>query len=457
MIVSVSKRLIKYLFSCILFFIGFFSCIQICNAGEMTIHTVNVGQGDGIVIESNGHYMIVDAGKTSSSSTFLKYLNNLNIPNKKIDYIVATHPDEDHVGGFSNVFANYDISKAYYSACPKTTKAYKRFVTAMKNEGCSCKTPKDGETWKLGDATVSVVYDGTQGSTYNECSIVLKVTCDKKSILLTADLPTTIENVLIKKKYNLKADILKVGHHGAAASTSKSFIKAVNPSYAIISSGPYSVASTPKPSVLKRLASAFVKTYQTTSGNIVFNIKNGVISTKNKEKNGYTSIKKGYLRLNKYSFYAPAEVGREVTPNITLFVNNVAVPSSLYTVKFHGNTHTGRATVKVTGLENPYIDSISTTFKIKPRKPKIYSVTAKPKKIVVGWTVQTSCSGYQIQYSTNKKFKKKVKKKTVKKGKTTTTTLKHLKSKKKYFIRVRAFTSDIGYGKWSKKVKCKTK
>ncbi len=446
------KSTTKYLFAFALFLIGLFAFSGDVHAGELIIHTVNVGQGDGIILESKGHFMIVDSGPTKSSAAFIRYLDKLNIPNNEIDYILATHPDEDHIGGFTSVLEKYTVKKAYYSACSKPTNSYNKFVNSLIYEGCTYQNPVEGQSWTLGDATVQVIYDGRWGSTYNECSIVLKVTCNNKSILLTADLPTTIEKILIKKKYNLGADILKVGHHGAAASTSESFLEAVNPKYAIISSGAYSIANTPKPSVLKRLASAFIKTYRTTDGNVVFTIKNGIISTKNREHNGYISISKGYIRLNKYTFYAPQKVGKEVSPAVSLYVNNALVSSSLYTVKYSANTHSGIATVRVTGNENPYIGTLTTTFKIKPRKPTIYSAYAEYSNIHVGWTIQTSCSGYELQYSTNKSFKKNVKTKTVKKGETTKTTITNLKSYKKYYIRVRAYTDGVGYGKWSKKV-----
>ena len=84
-------------------------------AGDMKMHAVYVGRGDAIIISSNNHYMIVDSGTAQKSDYLMKYLESLKIPNKKIDCIVATHPDGDHVGGFAAVFKNYDVGHVYYS------------------------------------------------------------------------------------------------------------------------------------------------------------------------------------------------------------------------------------------------------------------------------------------------------------------------------------------------------
>ena len=73
-------------------------------AGQMKMHAIYVDRGDAIVIESNGHFMLVDSGISQTSEKVLAYLKSLNIPDKKIDYVISTHPDGDHVGGFPAVF-----------------------------------------------------------------------------------------------------------------------------------------------------------------------------------------------------------------------------------------------------------------------------------------------------------------------------------------------------------------
>lgn len=287
------KNTIKYFLLTLFFIFGniVLSDVSVI-AGEMTMHTIKVGRGDAIVISSNNHYMLVDSGTSDASFLVLDYLEKLNIPDKKIDYVISTHPDGDHVGSFPAVFNEYTIGEVIYSPCPKEASTYYNFIDSIKKEGCHYRNPDEGETWNLGDATVEVIYNGSQGTTYNECSLVLKVTCDGKTILLTGDLPSTMERSLMSQGYNFEADVLKIGHHGAAASSCADFLDAVSPEYAVISCADPSVTKLPKPSTLKRLARRSIKTYRTTDGDIVINFNNGIITTKNKENNGYICMKK---------------------------------------------------------------------------------------------------------------------------------------------------------------------
>ena len=449
------KNLFEYFMLPVAAFIGMlFLGGHIVHAGEMNMHTINVGRGDAILIESMGHYMLVDSGTADGTSLLMDYLHKMNIPDKKIDYIISTHPDEDHVGGFSAVLQEYSVGQVFYSPCTKASSHYYSFIQSVKAKGCPFRTPVEEETWMLGDAKVQVVYDGSQGSTYNECSIVLRVTCDKKSILLTGDLPSTIERFLLTQGYNFKADILKVGHHGASASSCANFLDAVNPSYAVISCNIADAAILPKPSVLMRLARRFVKTYRTTDGDVVFNIKDNVIHTKNKENNGYISIKKGKIILSNNLFYA---TGKAIKPDVTLYVNNVLVPSSQYTVKYYSNTKTGVATVRLTATEAKYVSVCITTFLILPRQETVKSSLSGLKTVKLFWSYQSAATGYTIIYSTDKTFKTGLKYLTFKNPKTLSCKISELDYNTKYYFKVRAYKSNVGYGQWSKAINVKTK
>ena len=302
--------------------------------GEMTFHSIYVGSGDALIINSNDHYMIVDSGPPKSESMVMNYLNKLNIPENKIDYVVATHPDGDHVGNFKKIFDKYEVGQVIYSPCTKANTTYSKFIESVKEKGCPYRNPIEGESWELGDATVTVLYDGSQGATYNECSIVLRVTCGGKSLLLTGDLPSNIEKQLMAQGYNFQADVLKVGHHGAGSSTSAAFLDAVKPEYAIISSSREPTASLPRDSILMKLARRFIKVYRTTDKDIVFNFKNGKITTPNKENKKFISIKKGTITLSNNVFYASKKAN---TPGVALIVNGQVVPSSQYKIKYSSN------------------------------------------------------------------------------------------------------------------------
>lgn len=448
------KNTIKLFFVCCIVFTITIICRFDAFAGEVNFHAVYVGRGDAIIINSGDHYMLIDSGTSDGAPLLLKYLRKLNIPENKIEYVVSTHPDGDHVGGFSDVFEEYDIGQVYYSPCTKAFNVYSEFIDCVKKEGCPFKNPIDGESWKLGDATVTVVYDGSQGSTYNECSIVLKITCDGKSFLLTGDLPSTMERQLMGKGYNFKADVLKIGHHGAAASSCAKFLDAVNADYAVISASKSKNSLLPKPSVLKRLARRFVKTYRTTDGNILIKCKNGKISTNNKENNGYISIKKGKITLSNNVFYAK---GKEIKPKVTLNVNGAVVSPSQYKIKYSSNKHTGFGKVKLYGTETKYVSTCSAYFMILPEKESLGGTLHKFNTIKLNWSPQSHATGYNIKYSTDKKMKKNVKRITYKNSQILSRVIDGLEFNKKYYFQIRAYKSNIGNGKWSKTVVLKTK
>lgn len=448
------NNLIKLFVLTILVFIGtFFISGHIVFAGEMNFHAVFVGRGDALIIESNNHYMLVDSGTTEASSTLINYMDNLNIPDKKIDYVVSTHPDGDHVGSFTAIFEKYSVGQVIYSPCTKESSTYYKFINSVKQKGVPFRTPVEGESWKVGDATVQVIYNGSQGSTYNECSIVLKVTCDNKSILLTGDLPATMERELIRQNYNLKADILKIGHHGASASSCADFLDAVKPSYAVVSCNTPENTVFPKTTVLQRLARRFIKLYRTADKDVVINIKNGVISTTNKENNPYVSIKNGKITLSNNVYYS---TGKEIKPSVTLYVNGIKVPSNQYKVTYSSNKYTGIAKVKLTGTEAKYVSTCSTTFMILPQKETLKASLSKHNRVKLVWSSQTHATGFKIKYSTDKNFKKDVKYITGKSAKATGKTISNLKYNTKYYFKVCAYKSNIGNGKWSKKVSVKT-
>ena len=208
-------RTIKYL-SVLVLFLGILGVAKIsANGAELNMHVINIGHGDGILLESAGHYMLVDSGETSGKKALMAYLEK-NIVGDTIDYVVATHADKDHISGFPAVFDKYVIKQLIYGEPMKplinseTGKEsnFGKFVDAINaEEGLVRGNAFRGQKFSFGDASVEVIYDGRLGTTYNESSIVMRITCGNKSILMTGDLPTTMETKLMKLGYNFKANI----------------------------------------------------------------------------------------------------------------------------------------------------------------------------------------------------------------------------------------------------------
>jgi competence protein ComEC len=244
---------------------------------DMTISVIDCGQGDSILISSDGEYMLVDAARTADSDKVISYLDSLKI--KTLNFVVASHPDEDHIGGMPSVYSKYQVNKSIYSPYVHTTQAYKKYMSAIKSEpNSSYGTVRNGEKWYVGDALVEVLYDGKNGESSNDSSIVLRVSCGITDLMLTGDISNSVESLLVDSGKDIDIDILKVAHHGSAGSSSQSFLKASSPKISVISVGAGNSYGHPTSQALKRLQSAGSEIYRTDlDGTVVLNVQNDVI------------------------------------------------------------------------------------------------------------------------------------------------------------------------------------
>jgi competence protein ComEC len=221
---------------------------------NIVVHFIDVGQADSILVQfPDGKVSLIDAGNVPDATDVIKYIKALGI--KKIDYIIGTHPHEDHIGGMADVIKAFEIGKIYMPKVAHTTKAYEYLLLAIKAKKLTINEPKAGtDIIALGDIKYSVLAPTT--STYkelNDYSIVTKLTYKSNSFLFAGDAEKISEDLIIKAKYNLKADVLKVGHHGSTTSTSPAFAKVVNPKYSIISVGKDNSYNHPDNLIINRL------------------------------------------------------------------------------------------------------------------------------------------------------------------------------------------------------------
>lgn len=222
---------------------------------------IDVGQGDATLIQCDGHYMLIDGGPADASSVIYTILKKKGID--KIDIMIATHPDADHIGGLSGAL-NYASVGVFY--CPVTehdTKTFNSIIKYLNRQKKGITVPKAGATFKLGSATVEILAPIEITEDTNNSSIVTKVTYGKNSILLMGDAATEEEKSLIKAKADLSCDILKIGHHGSASSTSEELLEKAKPDTAIISVGSKNRYGHPTSEALNRLKKAKVNIYRT--------------------------------------------------------------------------------------------------------------------------------------------------------------------------------------------------
>jgi competence protein ComEC len=238
----------------------------------LTVHFVDVGQADCILVRTpGGHSMLVDAGNNADADTVTSYLAKQGV--KRLDVLVGTHPHEDHIGGLDVVIQQYQIGQIYMPKVRTNTKTFRDVLLAIKTKGLKVKSPIPGFNIDL-DPTVNVQILAPNSPRYkdlNNYSIVLKVTYNKTSFLLTGDAERESENeMLLSSAVSPKADVLKVGHHGSNSSTSAAFLKAVAPKYAVICVGKDNKYGHPSQTTINRLKRAGVKIYRTDlNGNII--------------------------------------------------------------------------------------------------------------------------------------------------------------------------------------------
>lgn len=243
--------------------------VAITPSEDLKVHFLDVGQGDSIFIElPTNETILIDASIKDASDKIIKYLKEENV--SKIDYVFATHPHSDHIGGMSAVIKAFDIGQIYMPKAVTTTKTYENLLLTIKDKNLKIKTAKAGNTIIDTDDLKLVVLAPNQDSyeSLNNYSIVLKLTYKEKSFLFMGDAETLSEKEITG---DVQADVLKVGHHGSRTSTSQAFLNKVNPSYAVISVGLNNDYKHPHQEVIDRLEKKNIKIYRTDqNGDIIF-------------------------------------------------------------------------------------------------------------------------------------------------------------------------------------------
>lgn len=237
--------------------------------GTLKLNFIDVGQADSILIQNGSSSMLIDAGNNGDADTVVNYIKQQGI--SKLDYVVGTHPHEDHIGGMDAVINTFDIGKILMPQATTTTKTFQDVITAIKNKGMKITTPIPGSTFNLGSAKCTIFAPNSpKYDDLNNYSIVIKLSFGKTSFLFEGDAQSEAEEEMLSKGFDLHADVLKIGHHGSDTSTTPEFLKAVSPKYAVISVGSGNDYGHPKPITLEKLADAGAQVFRTDeSGTII--------------------------------------------------------------------------------------------------------------------------------------------------------------------------------------------
>jgi len=278
------KKTIAILLTILMLFTLFSGALRenALSSSNLTVHFIDVGQGDSILIECpNGNDILVDAGVPAEGPTVVDYLKDQGI--STLYAIVETHPHEDHIGGLSNVINSFKVKNVYTTKAKSTTKTYTTLQNLIKEKNLPVTNITYGVTIPA-DTSVSMTFLSPIRASYsdlNDWSGVLKVQYGDVSFLLMGDARTNVEGDLLSKcKDKLSSTVLKVGHHGSSTSTSSSFLDAVKPQYAVIEVGKDNPYGHPTSAALNRLSDANVKVFRTDiDGTVVFTTDGKTISS----------------------------------------------------------------------------------------------------------------------------------------------------------------------------------
>lgn len=247
--------------------------------GTIEVHMIDVGQGDSILIMAPKGNVLIDAGDESAEGDLRAYLDSMKI--EKIDYLILTHPDADHIGSADMVVNTYSVGSVMMEPYTYTSKTqtYKNLETAIETRSVTTIDPSPNDVYSLGDLHITILGPlDTYKDDKNNNSIVARLDYGETSFMMTGDAEKKSEKAMISQyglTGKLRCNVLKVGHHGSTTSTSEDFLSSVKPQIAIISCGEGNKFGHPKQETLDKLAAAGVTVYRTDKVGTIILISDG--------------------------------------------------------------------------------------------------------------------------------------------------------------------------------------
>ena len=232
----------------------------------LQVSFIDVGQGDSeLLILPDGKTILIDAGEAKTADALIRFIQSLGV--SRLDYIIATHPHADHIGGMAKVIGAFDVGSVYLPKVEHDTKTFEDLLLAVKEKGLKINTAKAGVTL-LDEAGVRAEFLAPCADKYkdlNNYSAVLKLTYQNVSFLFMGDAEQESERQIIKQATEgaLSADVIKLGHHGSSTSSSKAFLGAVSPSIAVVSCGEGNSYGHPHAETLQTLERLGITIYRT--------------------------------------------------------------------------------------------------------------------------------------------------------------------------------------------------
>lgn len=251
-------------------------------ANALRVYVMDVGQGDAALLCTETHSILIDGGDPDRGNAVVQMIKAAGV--SRLDCVINSHPHADHIGGIAQVLEQIPVGALYLPEMPEslipTVWSFTHVLDLAEQKQIPVRTPACHDVLSLGAAELEFLsVDNSVFEDLNDCSLVCRVTCEKRRFLFTGDLSEAGEQAMLAAGYDLSADVLKVGHHGSTHSTTPDFLAAVSPEYAAISCGVMNDYGHPAPRTMHALHEAECEVYRTDiDGTFCFETDGGEIA-----------------------------------------------------------------------------------------------------------------------------------------------------------------------------------
>lgn len=259
--------------------------------GELEVHFIDVGQADAALVLCGEEAMLIDGGNADDSSLIYTYLRDNGID--YLDYVIATHPHEDHIGGLPGALAAAEVGKILSPIKDSDNEFFAKLSKSARENGVEISVPRVGDSFSLGEAEVEILGPvRTDYEDINNASLILRVVYGETEFLFTGDAERESEQDILALGKDISADVLKVGHHGSRDSSTYPFLSAIMPEYAVISVGRDNSYGHPTEEAISRLRDAGANILRTDElGDIIFRSDGDSLELlREKEKNFFREL-----------------------------------------------------------------------------------------------------------------------------------------------------------------------
>lgn len=256
--------------------------------GDMSVHFIDVGQGLAILVQSGGENLLYDGGNRSHADEVVQYLKNQEV--ETIDYMISSHYDEDHLGGLVKCLDNFEVDHVLGSDYVHTSDLFNTFMNTATANAITVEYPAVGDTYEFGTGSFTVMAPSGISKNSNDNSVVIRLVNGDNSFMFMGDAEETSEQDMISTGMNLDCDVLCLGHHGSASSTSWDLLEASTPSWAVVSCGKGNSYGHPTAETMGKLSDMDIPVFRTDDqGTVIAVSDRSTISWNQEPCNDYSS------------------------------------------------------------------------------------------------------------------------------------------------------------------------